>query len=151
MALVGETGCGKSTIAHSIIGILPYNAEVKGQILFKNLDLMQLGEKELAGIRGKEISLIMQNPALALNPVYTIGNQIAEAIIVHQHLGKKEAWDRAIHMLGKVGIPGPHQRAGEYPHQLSGGMRQRAMIAMALSCHPALLIADDPDETAGAP
>jgi peptide/nickel transport system ATP-binding protein/oligopeptide transport system ATP-binding protein len=152
LGIVGESGCGKSVTALSIMGLVqsPPGKIEGGEILYhrdgKVTDLTTLNPKgrEMRSIRGNEIAMIFQEPMTSLNPVYTIGNQIMEAIILHQHLRKKEAHAKAIEMLRAVGIPVPEQRVDEYPHQLSGGMRQRAMIAMALSCNPSLLIADEP-------
>jgi peptide/nickel transport system ATP-binding protein/oligopeptide transport system ATP-binding protein len=152
LGVVGESGCGKSVTALSIMGLvqMPPGKIEEGEILFhqdgKVTDLTKLNPKgkEYRSIRGDQIAMIFQEPMTSLNPVYTIGNQIMEAIILHQHLNKKQAREKAIEMLRAVGIPVPEQRVDEYPHQLSGGMRQRAMIAMALSCNPSLLIADEP-------
>ena len=152
LGIVGESGCGKSVTALSIMGLvqIPPGKIEAGEILFhrdgKVMDLTKFDPKgrEMRSIRGNEIAMIFQEPMTSLNPVYTIGNQIMEAIILHQKLDKKEAKKKAIAMLREVGIPLPEQRVDEYPHQLSGGMRQRAMIAMALSCNPSLLIADEP-------
>jgi len=144
LALVGETGCGKSTIAHSIMGILPYNAEVKGQILFRNKDLMRLGEKELARIRGKEISLIMQNPALALNPVYSIGHQMAEPLIVHENIKKAKAILQAKDLLQRLHFKGPEAATKAYPFEMSGGMKQRILIGISVILNPKIIIADEP-------
>ncbi len=152
LGVVGESGCGKSVTALSIMGLvqIPPGKIEDGEILFhrdgKVMDLTKLNPKgrEMRSIRGNEIAMIFQEPMTSLNPVYTIGNQIMEAIILHQNLNKKEAKVKAIEMLRAVGIPLPEQRVDEYPHQLSGGMRQRAMIAMAMSCNPSLLIADEP-------
>ena len=152
LGVVGESGCGKSVTALSIMGLIPRppGKIEAGEILYNRngntLDLTKLNPKgsEMRSIRGNEIAMIFQEPMTSLNPVYTIGNQIMEAIILHQGLNKKNARDKAIEMLTAVGIPSPKQRIREYPHQLSGGMRQRAMIAMALSCSPSLLIADEP-------
>jgi peptide/nickel transport system ATP-binding protein/oligopeptide transport system ATP-binding protein len=152
LGVVGESGCGKSVTALSIMGLIqiPPGKIEEGEILYhrngKAKDLTQLNPKgkEYRSIRGNEIAMIFQEPMTSLNPVYTIGNQIMEAITLHQHLRKKDARKKAIEMLHAVGIPLPEQRIDDYPHQLSGGMRQRAMIAMALSCNPSLLIADEP-------
>ena len=152
LGVVGESGCGKSVTALSIMGLvqIPPGKIEEGEILFhrdgKVMDLTKFNPKgrEMRSIRGNEIAMIFQEPMTSLNPVYTIGNQIMEAIILHQKLDKKAAKQKAIDMLRAVGIPLPEQRVDEYPHQLSGGMRQRAMIAMAMSCNPSLLIADEP-------
>jgi len=152
LGVVGESGCGKSVTALSIMGLvqIPPGKIEAGEILFyrdgKVMDLTKFDPKgrEMRSIRGNEIAMIFQEPMTSLNPVYTIGNQIMEAIILHQKLNKAKAKQKAIDMLREVGIPLPEQRVNEYPHQLSGGMRQRAMIAMALSCNPSLLIADEP-------
>jgi peptide/nickel transport system ATP-binding protein/oligopeptide transport system ATP-binding protein len=146
LGLVGESGCGKSVTSLSIMRLIPQppGRIVEGEILFEGADLVRLSEKEMRGIRGNEISMIFQEPMSSLNPVYTVGDQIMEAIILHQRVSKDEARRRAVEMLKRVGISSPDTRVHEYPHQLSGGMRQRVMIAMALSCNPALLIADEP-------
>jgi len=152
LGVVGESGCGKSVTARAIMGLVksPPGRIESGEILFQRdghiIDLAKLNPKgeEMRRIRGNEIAMIFQEPMTSLNPVYTIGNQIMEAVILHQHLSKKEAKRKAIDVLESVGIPSPDRRVDEYPHQLSGGMRQRAMIAMALSCRPSLLIADEP-------
>ncbi len=146
LALVGESGCGKSVTALSIMRLVPDppGRIVGGSILFEGQDLARLPEKRMRAIRGNRIAMIFQEPMTSLNPVYTIGWQIAESVELHQRVGGREAWERAVEMLARVGIPAPAQRAAEYPHQLSGGMRQRVMIAMALSCNPDLLIADEP-------
>ena len=152
LGVVGESGCGKSVTARAIMGLVkaPSGRIEGGEILFHRddriTDLTKLNPKgeEMRRIRGNEIAMIFQEPMTSLNPVYTIGNQIMEAIILHQRLSKKEAKKKATEVLASVGIPSPEQRIDEYPHQLSGGMRQRAMIAMALSCRPSLLIADEP-------
>jgi len=152
LGIVGESGCGKSVTALSIMGLvqIPPGKIEEGEILFyrdgKVMDLTKFNPKgrEMRSIRGNEIAMIFQEPMTSLNPVYTIGNQIMEAIILHQKLNRAHAKTKAIEMLRAVGIPLPEQRVDEYPHQLSGGMRQRAMIAMAMSCNPSLLIADEP-------
>ncbi|HDI10865.1 MAG TPA: ABC transporter ATP-binding protein [Candidatus Acetothermia bacterium] len=152
LGVVGESGCGKSVTALSIMGLVPMppGKIVGGQVIFHRdgqpIELTKLNPKgrEYRSIRGKEIAMIFQEPMTSLNPVFTIGYQIMEAIMLHQKVSKKEARQKAIEMLRQVGIPEPEQRVDEYPHQLSGGMRQRAMIAMALSCNPSLLIADEP-------
>lgn len=145
LAIVGESGSGKSVTSLSIMGLLQEPGEVAGgEILYKEKDLLKMREKELQKIRGDQISMIFQEPMTSLNPVYRIGDQIVESIMTHMKLSKKEAYERAIKMLKTVGIPSPEERAQDYPHQMSGGMRQRVMIAMALSCNPELLIADEP-------
>jgi oligopeptide/dipeptide ABC transporter ATP-binding protein len=146
LGVVGESGCGKSVTALSIMQLIPQppGKLVGGDITFEGKSLLGLSNQEMRKIRGNKISMIFQEPMTSLNPVFTIGNQISEAIQLHQGLSKKEALNRSIEMLKLVGIPSPEQRVKEYPHQLSGGMRQRAMIAMALSCNPSLLIADEP-------
>ncbi|AGL49423.1 MULTISPECIES: ABC transporter ATP-binding protein [Thermotoga] len=145
LGIVGESGSGKSVTSLSIMRLLDQNGKiVDGKIIFKGRNLLELSENEMRKIRGKEIAMIFQEPMVALNPVFTIGDQIMEAIILHQNVSEKEARKMAIDLLRKVGIPEPEKRVDEYPHQLSGGMRQRAMIAMALSCRPSLLIADEP-------
>ncbi len=145
-ALVGESGCGKSVTALSIMRLVPSppGEIVAGEIVFDRRNLLELSEKRMRSIRGNKIAMIFQEPMTSLNPVYTVGNQIAEAISLHQRKSTGEAWADAVEMLRKVGIPAPQQRVSEYPHQMSGGMRQRVMIAMAISCKPALLIADEP-------
>jgi len=145
-ALVGESGCGKSVTAFSIMGIVPDppGKVVGGSIEFEGRDLLGYSEKKMRQVRGSRISMIFQEPMSSLNPVFTCGNQIVEAIRLHRNLRGSEADNLAIEMLDKVGIPAPAQRFREYPHQMSGGMKQRVMIAMALSCNPKLLIADEP-------
>lgn len=146
LGIVGESGCGKSITSLSIMRLIPSppGRIVAGEILFEGEDLLKKSPAEMRKIRGNDISMIFQEPMTSLNPVFTIGDQIMEAIILHQKLDKKAARERAIEMLRLVGIPEPQRRVDEYPHQLSGGMRQRVMIAMALSCNPKLLIADEP-------
>ncbi|HEX6534896.1 MAG TPA: ABC transporter ATP-binding protein [Gemmatimonadaceae bacterium] len=146
VGVVGESGCGKSVTSLSILRLIqpPGRIEPGSRITFEGRDLLALGEAEMRAIRGNRISMIFQEPMTSLNPVFTIGDQIAEVARVHARVSRREAWDRAVEMLGVVGIPAPADRAREYPHQLSGGMRQRVMIAMALVMNPALLIADEP-------
>jgi len=146
LGVVGESGCGKSVTALSIMRLIPDppGKIVAGDIVFEGQSLLALSNEEMRRIRGNKISMIFQEPMTSLNPVYTIGNQISEALRLHQGLSQKDAHDRSVEMLQLVGIPLPERRVNEYPHQLSGGMRQRAMIAMALSCNPRLLIADEP-------
>jgi oligopeptide/dipeptide ABC transporter ATP-binding protein len=146
LGVVGESGCGKSQTALSVMQLVskPSGKIVAGEILFEGDDLLKKPESDMRKIRGNDISMIFQEPMTSLNPVYTIGDQIAEAIVLHQGLSYKDALEKATEMLRLVGIPLPERRIKEYPHQLSGGMRQRVMIAMALSCNPKLLIADEP-------
>ncbi|MGJ8454292.1 ABC transporter ATP-binding protein [Pseudothermotoga sp. U03pept] len=146
LGLVGESGCGKSVTSLAIMRLLPMPPAkiTSGKIIFNNEDLLSKTEVEMRQIRGNAVSMIFQEPMTSLNPVITVGKQITEAIVVHQNVGKEEARKRAIEMLKVVGIPNPEKRYNDYPHQMSGGMRQRAMIAMALSCNPKLLIADEP-------
>jgi peptide/nickel transport system ATP-binding protein/oligopeptide transport system ATP-binding protein len=146
VALVGESGCGKSVTALSILRLIPQppGRVLGGQILFEGRDLLSLTEPEMRRVRGKEIAMIFQEPMTSLNPVYTIGDQIIEAVTLHQGVRAREAREIAEQSLADVGISDPHRRIDEYPHQMSGGMRQRVMIAMALSCRPKLLIADEP-------
>ncbi|RPJ00164.1 MAG: ABC transporter ATP-binding protein, partial [Deltaproteobacteria bacterium] len=146
IGIVGESGCGKSVTALSILRLIPDppGKTAGGEIFFEGADLLKISDAEMREIRGNKISMIFQEPMTSLNPVFTIGDQIAEPIILHQHLNRKEALEKSVEMLRLVQIPEPEIRVREYPHKLSGGMRQRAMIAMALSCHPRLLIADEP-------
>ena len=146
VGIVGESGCGKSVTALSILRLInpPGRIEPGSRMLFEGKDLMQLSEGEMRRVRGNRIAMIFQEPMTALNPVFTVGDQIAEVARVHERASKKAAWSRAVEMLELVGIPAPAERAKEYPHQLSGGMRQRVVIAMSLVMKPALVIADEP-------
>ena len=146
VALVGESGSGKSVTALSILQLLPYPParHPSGSILFRGQELVGAPEPSLRRVRGNRIAMIFQEPMTSLNPVLTIGSQIAEVVLLHENVSRKEAWAKAVDMLRLTRIPAPEQRAHEYPHQLSGGMRQRAMIAMALACNPKVLIADEP-------
>ena len=146
LGVVGESGSGKSVTALSIMRLVdrPGRVEPGSKILFEGRDLAKLSENEMSAIRGNDISMIFQEPMTSLNPVFTVGDQIAEAVELHQGLGKRDATARAVEMMQLVGIPSAERRVDDYPHQLSGGMRQRVMIAMALACNPKLLIADEP-------
>ena len=145
VAIVGESGSGKSVTSLSIMRLLQAPGHVAGgSITFDGQDLLALSDKDMEQVRGSKISMIFQEPMTSLNPVYRVGDQIVEAIQLHTDLNKKDAWERAVEMLRVVGIPSPEDRVRDYPHQMSGGMRQRVMIAMALCCNPQLLIADEP-------
>jgi oligopeptide/dipeptide ABC transporter ATP-binding protein len=145
LGIVGESGCGKSVMSFSMMRLLdPPGRVTQGEVIFEGVDLLELSEENMRRIRGKEKAMIFQEPMTALNPVLTIGRQITEQILAHEMVSVKESQTRAIELLKKVGIPSPEKRVDQYPHQLSGGMRQRAMIAMAISCSPDLLIADEP-------
>ena len=146
LAIVGESGCGKSVTSLSILGLVttPPGKIEAGEILFDGEDLLKKSEKQMRKIRGNKISMIFQEPLTSLNPVFTVGKQIMEALILHRSLDKKAAREEAIRLLKLVGLPNPEKAVDDYPHQLSGGMRQRVMIAMALSCQPKILIADEP-------
>ncbi|MCM3129442.1 MULTISPECIES: ABC transporter ATP-binding protein [unclassified Paenibacillus] len=144
LGVVGESGCGKSVTSLSIMRLLAGNGASEGQILFKGNNLLDISEKQMQKIRGNDIAMIFQEPMTSLNPLQTVGHQIEEAVLLHRKVSKKEAKERAIEMLKAVGMPRAEEIYGEYPHQLSGGMRQRVMIAMAMSCEPKLIIADEP-------
>lgn len=146
LAIVGESGCGKSVTAQSILRLFEENGVTtyEGEINFKGKNLLKITIPEMRKIRGNDISMIFQDPLSSLNPVFTIGDQIMEPLMLHQKLSKKEAYQKSIEMLTLIGIPAPEKRIDEYPHQISGGMRQRVMIAIALACQPQLLIADEP-------
>jgi peptide/nickel transport system ATP-binding protein len=144
LALVGESGSGKSVTAMSILRLLPDTARVSGKILYEGQNLLESSLDDMRSLRGQDISVIFQEPMSSLNPVFTVGDQIAEVIRLHEHLSRKQAWARAIALLEEVGLPNPQQRVSTYPHQLSGGQQQRVMIAMAIACKPKLLIADEP-------
>jgi len=146
LGMVGESGCGKSVTALSILRLLPTppGKITDGKIFFENNNLLELSSSEMRRIRGNKISMIFQEPMTSLNPVFTIGNQILETLMIHQNLRSKEAIERTVDMLKSVGIPAPEKRLNDYPHQLSGGMRQRIIIAISLLCNPKILIADEP-------
>ena len=144
LALVGESGCGKSVTALSLTRLLPSNARVGGRVLLDGKDLLQLSPAELQRVRGKEVAYVFQEPTTALNPSFTVGFQLRETLRYHEGMSRRDARRRAVELLDTVGIPAPGRRVDEYPHQLSGGMRQRVMIAMAIACGPRLLIADEP-------
>jgi peptide/nickel transport system ATP-binding protein len=145
LGIVGESGSGKSVTAMTLLGLTrDKNTRFEGEVLYRDQDLLQLPESRLREVRGNEIAMIFQDPMTSLNPVYTVGDQIVEAITTHEQASKSEAKRRAVELLRQVGIPNPQVRVDDYPHQFSGGMRQRAMIAMALSCNPDILIADEP-------
>jgi len=146
LGIVGESGSGKSVTALSILRLIadPPGRIAEGEILYRGRDLLKVDYPEMRAVRGKDIAMIFQEPMTSLNPVFTIGKQVMEPVLFHEDVGKKEALERAVEVLSRVGIPDARKRLGDYPHQFSGGMRQRVMIAMALICEPALLIADEP-------
>jgi oligopeptide/dipeptide ABC transporter ATP-binding protein len=145
LGIVGESGSGKSVTAMTLLGLTrDRNTTFEGEVIYKGQNLVTMPESRLRDVRGAEIAMIFQDPMTSLNPVYTVGDQIVEAIVTHEHTPKRDARRRAVELLRQVGIPNPQQRVNDYPHQFSGGMRQRAMIAMALSCNPDVLIADEP-------
>ncbi len=144
LAVVGESGSGKSVTALALMRLHPRNTEITGDVEFDGMDVLAMSESEMRAIRGRDIAMIFQDPMTAMNPVFTVGDQIVEAIRLHNDISSKEAWTRAVDLLQLVGVPEPQQRAAQYPHEYSGGMRQRAMIAMAISNDPKLLIADEP-------
>jgi oligopeptide/dipeptide ABC transporter ATP-binding protein len=144
LGIVGESGSGKSVTSLAVMGLLPRSAKVRGAISYRGRDLLKLSDRELTDVRGKRISMIFQDPMTSLNPVYTVGWQLREAILAHQDVSKKDAWEKAVSLLDLVGIPNPRERAGNYPHEFSGGMRQRGVIAMAMTNDPDVIIADEP-------
>ncbi len=145
LGIVGESGCGKSVTSLSIMRLVsPPGEIVSGSVLFEGRDLLLLDDAEMRALRGKDIAMIFQDPMTSLNPVFTVGDQLAEAVRQHEEIGRRASWSRAVEMLDTVSIPDPHRRVKSFPHEMSGGMRQRVMIAMALACRPSLLIADEP-------
>jgi len=145
LGIVGESGCGKTVLSLSIMRLLPANGKIiNGQIIFDGTDLLRLSEDDMRARRGAELAMVFQEPMTSLNPVFRVGDQIAEVIRLHQKVSAKQAKEQSVELLREVGIPDPHKRVHDYPHNLSGGMRQRVMIAMAMACHPKLLLADEP-------
>ena len=146
IGIVGESGSGKSVTSLAVMGLLQKPAAVvpQGEILFNGVDLLKCSESKMRELRGNQISMIFQEPMTSLNPVFKVGEQIAEALRIHKNLSKKEAWEKAVHLMNQVGIPNPAISAHKFPHEMSGGQKQRVMIAMAISCEPKLLIADEP-------
>jgi oligopeptide/dipeptide ABC transporter ATP-binding protein len=144
LGIVGESGSGKSVTSLAIMGLLPRTAKVRGSARYRGRDLLKLSEREMTGIRGRHIAMIFQDPMTSLNPVYTVGWQLQEAVLAHQDISKKQAWERAVSLLDLVGIPNPRERANSYPHEFSGGMRQRAVIAISLTNDPDVIVADEP-------
>jgi oligopeptide/dipeptide ABC transporter ATP-binding protein len=145
LGLVGESGCGKSMTALSLMRLVPHPGRiVGGRVLFEGRDLLAVSEREMRDVRGARMAMIFQEPMTALNPVLRVGAQVAEAVFLHRSVSRRQAWERAAELLAEVGIPDAERRAHDYPHQLSGGMRQRVMIAMAIACDPLLLLADEP-------
>ncbi|UCF89335.1 MAG: ABC transporter ATP-binding protein [bacterium] len=145
LCLVGESGCGKSMTALSILGLVPPPGRiVGGEVIFDGRDLLKMDPEEIRLLRGNRIAMVFQEPMSALNPVFTLGDQVSEVLRIHRGMDREQAYGKAVELLGRVGIPDPERRVGEYPHQMSGGMQQRALIAMAMACEPELLIADEP-------
>ena len=144
LAVVGESGSGKSVTALALMQLHPRNTEITGDVIFDGMDLLSMEDEEMRSIRGRDIAMIFQDPMTAMNPVFSVGDQIVESIVLHSDTNKKEAWNKAVDLLASVGVPEPKRRASQYPHEYSGGMRQRAMIAMAIANDPKLLIADEP-------